>query len=135
MRVLYILAFVLWNAYSVIAQDMGSLAGKVETEDGEALFAANIRVKGPAITGPRSTITNERGSYHIDHLPPGIYEITISYIGYETIVVPGVEIRPGDKYNAKFQVDRRRPHRSTGRRLGIAQTGKSPGRTRLNCNR
>ena len=104
MRVLYILAFVLWNAYSVIAQDMGSLAGKVETEDGEALFAANIRVKGPAITGPRSTITNERGSYHIDHLPPGIYEITISYIGYETIVVPGVEIRPGESITRTFKL-------------------------------
>ena len=30
MRVLYILAFVLWNAYSVVAQDFGSLTGKVE---------------------------------------------------------------------------------------------------------
>ncbi len=104
MRILYILAFVLWNAYSVVAQDFGSLTGKVETEDGEALFAANIVVKGPAIKGTRGTITNERGSYRIDNLPPGTYEITISYIGYETIVATGVEIRPGESMTRNFKL-------------------------------
>ncbi len=104
MRILYILTFVLWNAYSVVAQDMGSLTGKVETEDGEALFAANIVVKGPAIKGTRGTITNERGSYRIDNLPPGTYEITISYIGYETIVATGVEIRPGESITRNFKL-------------------------------
>ena len=61
MRVLYILAFVLWNAYSVVAQDFGSLTGKVKTEDGEILFGANVIVKGPAIEEPRgaSPMTRE----------------------------------------------------------------------------
>ena len=104
MRVLYILAFVLWNAYSVVAQDFGSLTGKVETEDGEILFGANIIVKGPAIEGIRGAITNDQGNYRIDRLPPGIYEITISYIGYETIVATGVEIRPGESMTRDFRL-------------------------------
>ena len=104
MRVLYILAFVLWNAYSVVAQDFGSLTGKVKTEDGVILFGANIIVKGPAIEGTRGTITNERGSYRIDRLPPGIYEITISYIGYETVVVSNVEIRAGEIITRDFKL-------------------------------
>ncbi len=102
MRVLYILAFVVWNAYSVVAQDFGSLTGKVKTEDGVILFGANIIVKGPAIEGIRGAITNERGTYRIDHLPPGIYEITISYIGYETVVVSNVEIRAGESITRDF---------------------------------
>ncbi len=104
MRVLYILAFVLWNAYPVVAQDFGSLTGKVETEDGEALFATNIVVKGPVIKGTRGTITNDQGNYRIDNLPPGTYEITISYIGYETIVATGVEIRPGESMTRNFKL-------------------------------
>ena len=104
MRLLYILAFVLWNAYSVIAQDFGSLTGKVKTEDGVILFGANIIVKGPAIEGIRGTITNERGSYRIDRLPPGIYEITISHIGYETVVVSNVEIRAGASMTRDFKL-------------------------------
>ncbi len=104
MRVLYILAFVLWNAYSVVAQDFGSLTGKVKTEDGEILFGANIIVKGPAIEGTRGAITNDRGNYRIDRLPPSIYEITISYIGYETIVATGVEVRAGKSMTQDFKL-------------------------------
>ena len=104
MRVLYILAFVLWNAYSVIAQDFGNLTGKVETEDGEILFGAYIIVKGPAIEGTQRAITNKQGTYRIDNLPPGIYEITISYIGYETVVATGVEIRAGESMTQNFKL-------------------------------
>ena len=101
---------------------------------GETLFAANVIVKGPAIEGIRGVITDDQGIYRIDRLPPGIYEITISYIGYETLVASGHRNPRWRKYNAKFRVDRRSPHRSTSRRLGIAQTGKSPGRARFNSN-
>ncbi len=104
MRLLYILAFVLWNAYSVIAQDFGGLTGKVKTEDGVILFGANIIVKGPAIEGTRGAITNDQGNYRIDRLPPGIYEITISHIGYETVVVSNVEIRAGASMTRDFKL-------------------------------
>ena len=104
MRLLYILAFVLWNTYSVVAQDFGSLTGKVETEDGGILFGANIIVKGPAIEGTRGAIANDQGNYRIDRLPPGVYEITISYIGYETIVATGVEIRAGESITRDFKL-------------------------------
>ena len=104
MRVLYILVFVLWSTCSVAAQNLGGLTGKVETEDGETLFGANIIAKGPAIEGTRGAITNEQGIYRIDQLPPGIYEITISYIGYETIVATGVEIRAGESITRDFKL-------------------------------
>ena len=37
-------------------------------------------------------------------MPPGIYEITISYIGYETIVTTGVEIRAGESMTRNFRL-------------------------------
>ncbi|MDE2697931.1 MAG: TonB-dependent receptor, partial [Gemmatimonadota bacterium] len=104
MRALCVICLILWSTCPVIAQDMGSLTGKVEDETGEALFAANVVVKGPAIEGIRGVITNEQGSYRIDRLPPGMYEITISYIGYETTVVSGVEIRAGESTTRNFKL-------------------------------
>ena len=104
MRVLYILVFLFWSTCSVAAQDLGSLTGKVETGDGEILFGANVVVKGPTIEGTRGAITNEQGIYRIDRLPPGIYEITISYIGYETTVVTGVEIRAAESITRDFKL-------------------------------
>ena len=104
MRVLYVCFLVLWSTCSVIAQDMGSLTGSVKDETGEALFAANVTVKGPAIEGVRGAITNDQGIYRIDRLPPGTYEITISYIGYETLVAAGVEIRAGESITRDFKL-------------------------------
>ncbi|MDE2722808.1 MAG: carboxypeptidase regulatory-like domain-containing protein, partial [Gemmatimonadota bacterium] len=104
MRALCVICLIMWSTGPIIAQDMGSLTGKVEDETGEALFAANVVVKGPAIEGIRGVITDEQGSYRIDRLPPGIYEITISYIGYETTVVSGVEIRAGESTTRNFEL-------------------------------
>ena len=104
MRVLHVCLLVLWSTCSVTAQDMGSLTGSVQDETGEALFAANVTVKGPPIEGVRGAITNDQGVYRIDRLPPGIYEITISYIGYETLIATGVEIRAGESITRDFKL-------------------------------
>ena len=102
MRALWCFLVVVWSACSVAAQDLGSLTGRIGDETGEALFGANIVVKGPAIEDRRGAITDARGLYRIDSLPPGIYELTISYIGYETRTVPDVEIRPGERATRDF---------------------------------
>ena len=104
MRALCIICLVLWSTCPVVAQDMGSLTGKVEDETGEALFAANVIAKGPAIEGIRGVITDDQGIYRIDRLPPGIYEITISYIGYETLVASAIEIRAGESTTRNFEL-------------------------------
>ena len=104
MRVLHVCLLVLWSTCSVTAQDMGSLTGSVQDETGEELFAANVTVKGPAIEGIRGAITNDQGVYRLDRLPPGIYEITISYIGYETLIATGVEIRAGESITRDFKL-------------------------------
>ncbi len=102
MRALRVVFAVMWSACSVLAQGLGGLTGTIADETGETLFGANVVVKGPDIAGVRGAITNARGIYHIDRLPPGIYELTISYIGYETVVVQGVEIRAGESMTRDF---------------------------------
>lgn len=59
----------------------GKLAGRItDRQTGEALIGANIIIKSATINSGASTDAD--GYYHIINLPPGNYQVTISYIGF-----------------------------------------------------
>ncbi|MCX6169761.1 MAG: TonB-dependent receptor [Ignavibacteriales bacterium] len=59
----------------------GKLAGRVTDRlTGEPLIGANVVIK--SIQPNAGTSTDIDGYYHILNLPPGNYDVTISYIGY-----------------------------------------------------
>lgn len=72
---------VLWWAASVVAQT-GSIVGRVADEAGQGLADANVLVKGGAME--KGMPTDGDGRYLVDKLPPGSYEITASFVGYQT---------------------------------------------------
>ncbi len=86
------------------AQETGSLAGRVVSENSEDLFGANIVVKGPAIGALRGTTSDERGMYRLDGLPAGEYDITVSYLGYEAVTATSVAIRAGEPTVRNFRL-------------------------------
>ncbi|MCY3773956.1 MAG: TonB-dependent receptor [Gemmatimonadetes bacterium] len=86
------------------AQNPGSLTGKVVSEAGEGLFGANIVVKGPAIAALRGTTSDDRGMYQVDGLPAGEYEVTVSFLGYETVTAARVAIRAGERTVRDFSL-------------------------------
>ncbi|RIA10044.1 TonB-dependent receptor-like protein [Flavobacteriaceae bacterium MAR_2010_72] len=77
---IFILLFSLTT--SLLAQEKYTLSGTVtDIQSNETLISANIIVQD-LLTG---TTTNEYGFYSIT-LPKGIYEIQVSYIGFQTII-------------------------------------------------
>ena len=67
-----------------------SISGKVMDEKtGESLPGANVSLENTL----KSTITSQNGTFHINRLINGEYNLTISYVGYETtnqkVVVEG----------------------------------------------
>ena len=69
--------------------DKGGLNGKIsDTKTGELLAGAVVEIVGVK----RGTLTGEQGYYTIEDLPAGVYTIKVSYIGYQTRQVKGVEI-------------------------------------------
>ncbi len=61
-----------------------TLSGRVtDAETGEALAGANVVVAGPSLTEIRGAATAANGIYTISDLPVGLYDVTVSYIGYE----------------------------------------------------
>lgn len=69
-----ILSSVLW------AQDAVTFQGIVTDEKSEPLFGAHLQLnQGAYITG-----SDEEGRFVFTNLPAGTYELTVSYVGYET---------------------------------------------------
>ena len=96
MRITSMVLLLLFSVWPAAAQETGSLAGRVATDDGMALFGANITVAGDAIEGLRGTTADGEGAFRIDGLPPGVYEVTASFLGYESLTTAGVMIRGGE---------------------------------------
>ena len=52
----------------------GTLVGTVKDETGAVLPGVTVTLKGDAIVGTQTTVTNEKGFYRFAALPPGTYD-------------------------------------------------------------
>jgi TonB-dependent receptor len=88
----------------VVAQsdrDQGDISGKlVDSETGESLIGANVIIEG----SQRGVPTDIDGTYRISNLDPGIYSIRATYVSYQSKVVKGVEIKPGQSTTLNFSL-------------------------------
>lgn len=96
MRFSKVILLLLFSISPAAAQETGSLAGRVASDDGTALLGANIVAEGDAIEGLRGTTSDGEGAFRIDGLPPGVYEVTASFLGYESVTSAGVAVRSGE---------------------------------------
>ncbi len=62
------------------AQVAGTLSGKVTDVSGEPVVGASIFLNGTE----KGTITDENGQYLLSEIIPGSYNLTVSYLGFET---------------------------------------------------
>ncbi len=90
-RLLFILANCLLLALqlSVFAGTTGKISGRViDKESGEGLPGANVIVAGTAL----GAATDLDGYYIIINIPPGVYKLTFSVIGYQLVNVAGIKV-------------------------------------------
>ena len=92
-RIFYKFLFFSIITATLIAGTKGKIAGYVtDAQTGEPLMSANIFIEA---LGTGST-TDEDGYYFIINLPPGRYDVTVSYVGFQRLT----------KTNVLVQVDR-----------------------------
>lgn len=65
----------------VLLAQVGSIKGTVTDLDGNALIGSNILLKGTEL----GDATDDGGFYEITNVPSGSYNLTASYIGYESL--------------------------------------------------
>lgn len=89
-----VLVFITGNA---LAQT-GSIRGFVyEEESGEPVIFTNVYLKGTVI----GSSTDVNGFYQILKVPAGDYELTVSYLGYDTLR-KDITVKAGDVLNEKL---------------------------------
>jgi outer membrane receptor for ferrienterochelin and colicin len=85
-KIFLILFFVSFQLFAGIT---GKLSGKIkDAETGDALVGANIVLEGTTF----GAATNLEGEYVILNIPPGRYNVKVSFIGYETTKITNVVI-------------------------------------------
>lgn len=74
----------------------GTIRGTVKDEAGEPLPGVTVEVRGEALMGSRSTITNPEGEFRFPYLPVGRdYETTFSLDGFQTLTRKNLRITMG----------------------------------------
>ena len=66
----------------------GKISGSVLDNNNEPLIGCNIIIKGTSL----GAATNLDGKYFILNVPPGIYQISASMIGYGRVTIKGIQV-------------------------------------------
>ena len=73
----------------LFASTAGKITGHIKTRDeGKPLMGVNVYLEGTFL----GATTDENGYYVIVNVPVGSYNLKLSYIGYQTLTVQGVEV-------------------------------------------
>ncbi len=86
---------------SLLFAGPGRIQGKVIDEsNGEPLIGVNIVVEGTEL----GAATDENGIYLVPFVPAGIYEVSASYIGYNTVTQKNVIVTSNQTTNLNFKL-------------------------------
>jgi hypothetical protein len=80
---------------------LGGLRGAVTDQQGAGLPGVTITATSPDVLRPQSDVTNERGEYRLNNLPPGTFSLTAELPGFATFRREGILVRVG----ATFAID------------------------------
>ena len=84
--------FVIQKPSAKSAPAKGSIIGTVRShKTGTGLAYAHVILNGTV----HSTASSPDGSFEIPHVPPGIYDVQVSMVGYETVTWPNVRVQAG----------------------------------------
>jgi carboxypeptidase family protein/TonB-dependent receptor-like protein len=93
-------------AAPAMAQQRGSITGKIVDADGLAMPGAAVTVKELQTGTTRSVVTAETGAYQIVQLDPGTYSVNVEMQGFNPHTVPSIVLTAGMDYvlNAKLAI-------------------------------
>jgi outer membrane receptor protein involved in Fe transport len=81
------------NVLHAQSETTGSIVGRLSDAEmnGEPLPFANVLIKGST----KGATTDMEGLYSIQNLEPGTYTLVFSFVGYETLEIPNVQVVAG----------------------------------------
>ncbi len=102
---LMVLAAGLMIPVSALAQlSAGRIVGTVTDPSRAAVPPATVVVTDTATGLPVTVTTNERGDYVVTPLNPGVYQVTVTLDGFQTVTVKDVEVQVGQSARADAEL-------------------------------
>jgi hypothetical protein len=90
MRQILFLPFALLLSFAATAQSLGEIRGRVTDPSGEPVPFAHVTT---TVAGELfGTTTDDDGKFILKPLPPGIYGVSVSFVGFEPLEILGVEV-------------------------------------------
>ncbi len=86
---LCILVIMLLSCTAILAQQTGSISGRVTATDGSALPGVTVEARSNVLPQPRVTTSDANGEYRLPALQPGAYTLTFSLAGMQTVTRKG----------------------------------------------
>ena len=74
---------------------VATLNGAVRDESGGSVKNANLTLREVGTNASYSTTSNDSGLYAITNLPPGEYDLTVTYTGFATTIHKGIVLNVG----------------------------------------
>jgi len=96
------LVFLPSNTFAQV--DTGTLSGIVRDQSGGIVQNAAVKVANPATGVSQNVDTNAQGLYSVPDLKAGVYQVSVSAQGFETITKTGIELRVQDRVALDFDL-------------------------------
>ena len=87
-----LVAVAMLAASALLAQTTGRIEGRVADASGSALPGVSVVAVGPSLPGEARTVSDVDGSFRLVNLPPGVYTVTISIDGFNTVEQRDVKV-------------------------------------------
>ncbi|RMD92282.1 MAG: hypothetical protein D6814_17125, partial [Calditrichaeota bacterium] len=101
-RKLLLVAFFLSIFPALLHAQDGKLRGRVtDKETGEPLIGVNVIIEGTTL----GSATDASGDYIVLGVPPGVYSVRCSYIGYRTVTISNVRVNAALTTTQDFQLE------------------------------
>jgi hypothetical protein len=83
----------------------GDIRGVITDESGAVLPGVTVTLRGPAVQGTPTTVSNEQGVYRFPNLAPGIYEIEVELAGFASKKQTGIQVSLGATQEVPVQMN------------------------------
>jgi len=90
----------------VLAQtSKGFLVGNVFDPTGAVIVGANVKLTNSSTGTTRETVSASDGSFRIDAVDPGTYQVEVSQVGFKTVLRDNVVVGASQTTTLSFQLE------------------------------